>query len=511
MATFPTLRRAAEYVRMSTDLQCYSIANQQARIREYAKDHQLEIVCSYTDSGRSGLRLHRLEALQQLLADVINKEALFEVILVYDVSRWGRFQDLDEAAHYEFLCRQAGKRVLYCAEPFDNDGSPMASIVKGLKRVMAGEYSRELSDKVFCGQARLASLGYHVGARAAYGLRRMIIDKSGASRGLLEFGQRKALQSDRVVLVPGPPEEISVIQQIFCWFINEGCNYQQIADRLNGQNISAPPGLPIWNRYQIKRILSNEKYLGTMLYNRTSSRLATPRVHNPSSAWVKTPRAFTPVITQDAFDQARERRAENPRKHRKPDLIAHLHRVLNQHGYLSGSLLRRIKSGPAPETYQKHFGSIDAAFKAAGYDRMQDPRQASRRNAATRQQLNHWVPWVLQALKEIGHATKRVSLSSLMVDEKYRVTVTVPAKAGTRQVAQIWLAKQADVVVVVGLPTRIGVKDFLVFPPAVYPHRTIYLSSPAQIERVKPWQCSQSDIARRIREVILMRITADRH
>lgn len=85
-------------------------------------------------------------------------DAGFTRVLVYDVSRWGRFQDADESAHYEFVCRSAGFQVEYCAEQFVNDGSPMSSIVKSIKRVMAGEFSRELSEKVFAGQVS----GLHV-------------------------------------------------------------------------------------------------------------------------------------------------------------------------------------------------------------------------------------------------------------------------------------------------------------------------------------------------------------
>ena len=68
-----------------------------------------------------------------------------------DISRWGRFQDADESAYYEYLCRRSGIEVRYCTEPFENDGSPMATIMKSVKRAMAGEYSRELSNKVFQG------------------------------------------------------------------------------------------------------------------------------------------------------------------------------------------------------------------------------------------------------------------------------------------------------------------------------------------------------------------------
>ncbi len=58
-------------------------------------------------------------------------------MLVYDVSRWGRFQDCDESAFYEYLCRRAGIRVEYCMEEFRNDGTPISAVLKVLKRVMA--------------------------------------------------------------------------------------------------------------------------------------------------------------------------------------------------------------------------------------------------------------------------------------------------------------------------------------------------------------------------------------
>ena len=76
---------------------------------------------------------------------------------------WGRFQDADESAYYDYICRRAGIQVTYCAEQFENDGSPVSTIVKGVKRAMAGEYSRELSAKVFVGQCRLIELGFRQG------------------------------------------------------------------------------------------------------------------------------------------------------------------------------------------------------------------------------------------------------------------------------------------------------------------------------------------------------------
>ena len=190
--------RAAQYVRMSTELQRYSTQNQAAAIAAYAQQRNLSIVRTYIDEGRSGLRIKGRPGLIELIEDVQSGNADFDHILVYDVSRWGRFQDTDESAHYEFVCKQKGVRVAYCAEQFDNDGSLLSSIVKNIKRVMAAEYSRELSVKVHTGQSRIASLGYRVGGPLTYGLRRELIDANARSKCGLAKGERKSLQTDRV-------------------------------------------------------------------------------------------------------------------------------------------------------------------------------------------------------------------------------------------------------------------------------------------------------------------------
>ncbi|MGH7295033.1 MAG: recombinase family protein, partial [Polyangiaceae bacterium] len=179
--------RVAQYVRMSTEHQQYSTENQGDVIAEYARKRGMEIVRTFADEGKSGLRIEGRKELQHLMAVVQSGKADFERVLVYDVSRWGRFQDADESAHYEFMCKMAGIQVLYCAEQFENDGSPVATIVKGVKRAMAGEYSRELSAKVFKGQCRLIELGFRQGGSAGYALRRRLVDQAGQVKGDLAF------------------------------------------------------------------------------------------------------------------------------------------------------------------------------------------------------------------------------------------------------------------------------------------------------------------------------------
>src|ERR1700688_1041873 len=106
-------RRAVEYVRMSRESQQYSIAYQQATNRLYAVQRGLEVVRTYSDEAISGLTIQGRNGLLQLLSDAESDQRDFAYILVYDVTRWGRFQDTDESAYYEFRCKRAGVRVDY--------------------------------------------------------------------------------------------------------------------------------------------------------------------------------------------------------------------------------------------------------------------------------------------------------------------------------------------------------------------------------------------------------------
>jgi DNA invertase Pin-like site-specific DNA recombinase len=116
--------RAAAYVRMSTEHQQYSTDNQLVAIAQYAQKRGFEIIRSYADEGKSGLSLEGRDALKLILDDIENGRNDFGHVLVYDVSRWGRFQDPDESASYEMRCRRAGVNVHYCAEILPRSGTP---------------------------------------------------------------------------------------------------------------------------------------------------------------------------------------------------------------------------------------------------------------------------------------------------------------------------------------------------------------------------------------------------
>ncbi|KVL96218.1 serine recombinase [Burkholderia stagnalis] len=365
--------RAAEYVRMSTEHQQYSTENQRDRIRDYAARRGLEIVRTYADEGKSGLRIDGRQALQQLIRDVESGKADFQVILVYDVSRWGRFQDADESAYYEYICRRAGIHVAYCAEQFENDGSPVSTIVKGVKRAMAGEYSRELSAKVFAGQCRLIELGFRQGGPAGYGLRRILVDQHGLMKGELQRGEHKCLQTDRVILMPGPDSEVRTVNLIYNWFIDESLNEYEIAARLNGMNVQTDLGRP-WTRATIREVLTNEKYIGNNVYNRVSFKLKKSRVTNPPEMWIRKEGAFESLVPSETFYTAQGIMRARARRYSDEELIERLRNLYRSRGFLSGVVIDETEGMPSTSVYVYRFGSLIRAYQTVGFTPGRDYR-----------------------------------------------------------------------------------------------------------------------------------------
>ena len=140
--------RAAQYVRTATEQQQYSTSNQTDKIRDYASKRGIVIIKTYSDVGKSGLSIFGRTGLQKLLNDVDSGQADFNLILVYDISRWGRFLDPDEGAYYEDICKRADIEVTYCAEQCGDDSASVSTIVRAIKRSMADEYKRELSVRI---------------------------------------------------------------------------------------------------------------------------------------------------------------------------------------------------------------------------------------------------------------------------------------------------------------------------------------------------------------------------
>jgi DNA invertase Pin-like site-specific DNA recombinase len=359
--------RAAQYVRMSTEEQCYSTQNQMAAIARYADSHRMRVVRTFSDEGRSGISLKGRSGLLSLLAVVQSGAADFSAILVYDVSRWGRFQDIDESVYWDYVCKRAGVEIHYCAEPFLNDRSLSSLILKSLKRTMAGEYSRELSTKVFVGQCRLVELGYHQGGPIGFGYRRMLVDQNNQPQGMLTKGQRKWLPTGRVVPVPGPEEEQAIVREIYHSFVECGKGRTEIARELNARGIASETGRP-WTFYTVHQILANPKYIGANVFNRTSCKLQTRHIDNPKELWIRKDRAFEALVTEECFSQAAKLL-----KQRTPtddEMLDRLRSLLATQGHLSESILNE-KHIPI-SSYGLRFGGLLKAYARIGFSPKHD-------------------------------------------------------------------------------------------------------------------------------------------
>jgi len=361
------LTRAAEYLRMSTEHQHYSPENQIATIQAYADLYGFEVIKTYSDAAKSGLRLKNRRDLQRLLQDVIGGNPGFDAVLVYDVSRWGRFQDADEAAHYEFLCRSAGIAVHYCAETFANDYSTSSTVMKAVKRAMAAEYSRGLGNQVFAAEREWAALGYKQGGSAGYGLKRLMISSGGEPKQVLAKGETKCLQSDRIILVPGNPKEVQCVQEIFRLVVEERKSPFWISQELNRTGMLFRGQR--WVHQNVYRILTDPKYAGANVWNRSSRRLGGPNTPNPRSEWVIKTKAFEPIVAQEVFVAAQQVLAERTCVKSNEQILSELRRLLAKHGKLTAAILDSSPDSPSSNGCRRRFGGLQRAFELAGYTR----------------------------------------------------------------------------------------------------------------------------------------------
>jgi DNA invertase Pin-like site-specific DNA recombinase len=363
---------AAQYLRMSTDEQKLSLAYQASAIQRYAQKHGFAVVSTYEDRGRSGLTLKRRKGLTQLLQDAVSGLSTFKAVLVYDVSRWGRFQDADESAHYEFLCKSAGVPVHYCSEPFKNSTSAPAVVMKTLKRVMAAEYSRELSRRLTRSKVILVERGFRAGGSPGYGLRRMLFCPDGTPKRLLGHGEVKDIADGRVKLVPGPANEVNVVREIYRLWLSGNESANGIAARLNRRGIHHP--VVEWDGSHIRTILTNPKYAGCATWRRTTGPLGVRSVRVPPDRWVVRLGAFDPLIDQKTYDDAQKVIRRKTCNRTNEDLLEGLRALLQRKGKISQKLIGESPDLPPAKIYCYRFGGLRKAYALIGYEEFHNVR-----------------------------------------------------------------------------------------------------------------------------------------
>jgi DNA invertase Pin-like site-specific DNA recombinase len=106
--------RAVAYYRHSAqDRQENSIPIQREQVRQWAERHGVDIIHEFEDAGKSGLNAEGRLGFTTMMNDWVRQRKDFAYVICLDVSRWGRFQDLDLSAEYSVACKKHGKQVVY--------------------------------------------------------------------------------------------------------------------------------------------------------------------------------------------------------------------------------------------------------------------------------------------------------------------------------------------------------------------------------------------------------------
>jgi hypothetical protein len=334
---------------------------------------------------------------------------------------------------------------------------------------MAGEYSRELSAKVFVGQCRLIEHGYRQGGAAGYGLRRRLIDQSGAPKGELARGEHKSIQTDRVVLVPGPSDEVEMVRWMYRAFVEDGKPEREIADLLNARDIVTDLGRS-WTRGTVHQMLINEKYAGDNVWNRVSFKLKKKRVRNRPEIWIRANSVFEPIVDRELFDAAQVIIAERSKRLSDDELLDGLRGLFEARGYLSGLIIDETDHLPSSSAYRLRFGSLLRAHRLVGYTPFRDYRYIEI-NRALRRLHPEMIDEIVAGLSQAGAKVRRAEDTDLLdLNGEFCLSVVIARCKETPAGALRWRLRfdtglKPDITVVVRMDARNRRPlDFYVFP-----------------------------------------------
>ncbi|MGH6966679.1 MAG: recombinase family protein [Phenylobacterium sp.] len=254
--------------------------------------------------------------------------------------------------------------VRYCAEPFENDGSLSSVLLKSLKRAMAAEYSRELSDKVIRTKRGLALQGYWPGGNPGLGLRRCVILGDGRLGAPLAPGEANAIKGNRVIVVPGPAEEVAVLRRLFHLFVTTKTTPNALARRLNAEGANAGLDRP-WTQARARRALSNELYIGTHILGRAEVRFGRSK-RRPRETWLRVPGMAEPIVSQRVFREA-QRRTVHHRRYTDAEMLDALRTMMREGRAISHYAIQRDPRAASPSVYRSRFGTLAAIYERIGY------------------------------------------------------------------------------------------------------------------------------------------------
>lgn len=295
--------RAGGYIRLSvkdsrrndTDR---TMENQKKLVYEYIQGRQdMELVDLYCDYGHTGTDFAR-PAFERLLQDV--KLGTIDCIVVKDLSRFGRSY-LEAGNYIERIFPFLDVRFVAIEEHFDTGSrKPDDHYVIPLKNIMNEFYSRDISQKVSTALLSRQRRGAFIGSWASYGYKKCAND-------------RHCIEPDE--------NTASVVRDIFQMRL-AGMSCREIAHRLNEQRIASPSHYRylkgeltcekyahcIWQAQMIKKILSNQVYLGHMVQGRKKTLFDERKRQKmqPESEWIIVYHTHMPIVDAEVFEAVQQ-------------------------------------------------------------------------------------------------------------------------------------------------------------------------------------------------------------
>lgn len=264
----------------------------------------------------------------------------------------------------------------------------------------------------------------------------MLVDQSGAPKGELSRLEHKSIATDRIILVPGPEDEIAIVRGIYTDFADHGRSEREIAEALNGRGILSDLGRR-WTRGTIHEILINEKYVGNNVWGRTSFKLKRKHVVNAQADWIRSDGAFAPIVDRAIFDRVNAIIAARSNRLSDDEMLEKLRTILGRNGALSGLIIDEAEHCPSSSAFHTRFGSLLRAYSLVGFTPDHDYRYLE-----INRSLRRFHPVVLQdvmtgILTHGGTVVQNPLTDLLTINREFTAAVVIarckPTVAGSRR------------------------------------------------------------------------------
>ena len=293
----------ALYARVSTVKQAekdLSIPDQLNQMRDWCKSNGYAVAMEYIEAGASATDDKRPQ-FQQMIADATADSEPYEAVIIHSRSRF--FRDMFEFLNYERMLKRAHCKVISITQLTSDD--PAGEMAAKIFSLFDEYSSKENGKHTLRAMKENARRGYFNGSKPPYGYRTVDTEVMG-SKGKI----KKRIEPD--------PVESAIVKRIYDLYVNGGeqgsMGAKDIATYLNNKSIMMRTQK--WNRSRVHEILSSPTYKGEYYFNKTDHKTKEVK---PESEWIRL--SIEPLITADAFEVAKSRRAARAPSKVPPRLV----------------------------------------------------------------------------------------------------------------------------------------------------------------------------------------------